>query len=189
MRFKGIKMGKSKEKDKKDKVEKAQAVAEEEQTASDESPEKGDEESQIPSELTTDEATQPGPHKPLAELSLDAAGDMEDDEFDAEISEGNLLEENKEEVKLVELKTENDAMAGEESSGLDTDAAAPEEKPKEKVKEEKPKSEDDSFSSLFVDTEEEENPLATLIDSLPDVSAQEIINDINELKEIMREGH
>ncbi len=189
MRFKGIKLGKSKEKGEKDKVEKAQAVDEEEQTTGDESPEKGGEESQIPSDLATDEEGRPGPHGPLEELSLDSAGDMEDTELGEEIIDGNLLEENKEEVKMVELKNENDALAGEESSGLDTDTAAPEEEPKEEVKEEKPKTEDDSFSSLFVDNEVEENPLAGLIESLPDVSASEIISDINELKEIMREGH
>ena len=46
---------------------------------------------------------------------------------------------------------------------------------------------DDSFNNLFSDDEEEVNPLANLINNLPEVSAQELINEIEELKEIIKE--
>ena len=57
--------------------------------------------------------------------------------------------------------------------------------------EKEPKQEDDSdsFNNLFSEEEEEVNPLANLISSLPDVTAQELIDDLQELKEIMRERH
>jgi hypothetical protein len=47
---------------------------------------------------------------------------------------------------------------------------------------------DDSLSNLFNQDEEEENPLAALINSLPDVSAQELLDDLQEIKDIIRDG-
>ncbi len=50
-----------------------------------------------------------------------------------------------------------------------------------------PKPPSDDFSSLFNQEEEVENPLAGLIRSLPDVTAQELFHDLNEIKEIIKE--
>ena len=56
-------------------------------------------------------------------------------------------------------------------------------------KEPKQEDDNDSFNNLFSEEEEEVNPLANLINSLPDVTAQELFDDLQELKEIMRERH
>jgi hypothetical protein len=43
------------------------------------------------------------------------------------------------------------------------------------------------LSGLFIDDEEEENPLANLIKSLPDYTTQEIVEDLKEIKRIIHE--
>jgi len=53
--------------------------------------------------------------------------------------------------------------------------------------EEAPKNIKDDFSSLFSEQEEEVNPLANLISSLPEVSAQELLDELEEIKGIIRE--
>ena len=111
-----------------------------------------------------DEETKPQPHGPLSELSVDQVDDARDDEIDVD----PLPEESIEEVEVVKASAE---------------AAAPAET--EQVTE-KPQ-EDDSLSNLFSDEEEEENPLANLINSLPDVTTQELLDDLQEIKEIIRE--
>ena len=45
----------------------------------------------------------------------------------------------------------------------------------------------DSLSDLFSDDEEEENPLAGLITSLPDVTATELLEDMKEVQVLLRE--
>lgn len=187
MRFKGIKLGLLKGKGEKDEAEEAQAIEEEGQTGGGESPETTTGQSQEASELSPDEEIPIKPHGPLVELSLDSAGELDDVEFEKQLGDDSLSEEELEAVKVVEIKPDTDEMALEESTRLDTDAVATEEPSKEEKEKSKPA--DDSFDSLFANDEEEENPKASLIESLPDVSAQEILNDITELKDIMREGH
>jgi hypothetical protein len=46
---------------------------------------------------------------------------------------------------------------------------------------------DGGFSSIFAMEDTEENPLAALINALPDVTAQELMNDLGEIKDIIRE--
>ena len=58
---------------------------------------------------------------------------------------------------------------------------------KEGKKQEEP--EVDSLNNLFSQDEEEENLLANLINSLPEVTAQELLDDLQEINEIIREGH
>ena len=55
-------------------------------------------------------------------------------------------------------------------------------------KESKPKNEGegDSLSNLFSQDEEEENPLAGLIASLPDVAARELLGEAQEVEEMLR---
>jgi hypothetical protein len=43
-----------------------------------------------------------------------------------------------------------------------------------------------SFKSLFSNQEEEDNPLTNLTNSLPDVSAGEIIDDLNEIQRMLK---
>ena len=45
----------------------------------------------------------------------------------------------------------------------------------------------DGFNNLFSNDEEEENPLANLINSLPDVTVQELLDDLQEIKEILKD--
>jgi hypothetical protein len=117
-----------------------------------------------------DEETPPQPHGPLSELTVGP----EDEQMDEEIDASALLGEAEEEVKIVEVG------AG---------AAAPAEAEKEPAEELAKEEESDSFNSLFSQEEEEENPLAALINSLPDVTAQELLYDLQEIKEIMQERH
>jgi TolA-binding protein len=91
-------------------------------------------------------------------------------------------------------------------SGVDTDeeedtSAEPEKKPaKAKVAEAEPESKPstatkkpdkqldaESLKALFTSEEEEENPLAGLINSLPDVSVDELMDDLKEIKDIIRD--
>lgn len=113
-----------------------------------------------------DEETPPQPHGPLTELTVEPEDKLMD--LDKETDVGTLLGEADEEVKIVQVG------AG---------AAAPAEAEKEPAK----KEEIDSLNSLFSQEDEEENPLAALINSLPDVTAQELLDDLQEIKEIMRE--
>ena len=46
---------------------------------------------------------------------------------------------------------------------------------------------DDSLSNLFSDDDEEENPLASLIKSLPDVTANELLNEAREVSVIVQD--
>jgi ribosomal protein L12E/L44/L45/RPP1/RPP2 len=61
-----------------------------------------------------------------------------------------------------------------------TPAALPEEKKEEK-------SDDNDLNKLFSTDETEENPLASLINSLPDVTVQELLDDLAEIHGIIKE--
>jgi hypothetical protein len=113
-----------------------------------------------------DEVLSVGPHPPLDELSIEPEDKLA--EIDADV-DTDLLEEDAEEIKVVEV------VAGS--------------KPAAEVEKE-PKVEDignDSINSLFSDEEDDENPLANLIKSLPDVTAQELVDDLEEIQGIIKE--
>ena len=112
-----------------------------------------------------DENATPKPHGPLSELTIEAEDERTAEDAEIDI----LLGEDEKEVKVLEVEAS---------------AAAPAEVEKEPQKEE-----DDSLNSLFSQDEEEENPLASLINSLPDVTARELLDDLQEIKEIIQEGH
>lgn len=107
-----------------------------------------------------------GPHEPLNELSIepeDKLAELDDNGPEAD------LPEDTDEIKVVEVK------AGDEP--------APE-------AESEPKTDDlgnDSINNLFADEEEEENPLANLIKAMPDVTAQELVDDLDEIQGIIKE--
>jgi TATA-binding protein-associated factor Taf7 len=120
--------------------------------------------------------TQPQPHGPLSELSIDPEDQTQ--ELDEELGIEALDLDADEEIKVVEL-----------GAGAATPAEAAREPTKEEEakEEESKKEEDDSLGNLFSQDEEEENPLANLINSLPDVTAQELLDDLKEINEIIEE--
>jgi len=141
------------------------------------------------------------PHRPIGELEIGEEVDLKDENDDT------LQEESVEEVKLVEVSadvvTSLKAKAAtspkaETAIPPKTQAAAspkaqtaipPKAEAASPAKEDKTKPEDagDSLNKLFSTDEEEENPLANLIRSMPDVTTEELLEDLNEIKEIIRE--
>ena len=174
MLFKGLKIGKQKEKPDEATAEAGdtpvnQAVATEEPVS--DKPEVPEATEPQPEEAAStagdskeDEEAPPQPHGPLVELELGPEDIVTDKEPDFDTPP----EEAEEEVTTVEVGT-----------GI----AAPAEAEKETPKAE----ESDSLGSLFSQDEEEVNPLANLIDSLPDVTVQELLDDIQEIKGIVQE--
>lgn len=175
MRFKSFKIiGKLKEKPDRDTAEVSDALTtpiaglEEQVDNKTKEPEATEQElkelSDTAKDSEEDKDAPPQPHGPLSELSVEPGDEL----IDKETALGTLFGEADEQVKVVE------AAAG---------AAAPAEAEKQPATEE----ESDSLDSLFSQEEDEVNPLANLINSLPDVTAQELLDDLQEIKEIIRE--
>ena len=174
MIFKGFKIGKSKEKPDRDTSEAGDTTtaqaAEMEEQINNRTKDLEEAEQQIKKLTDTangsEEAEEapPQPHGPLSELTVEPEDELTDKDADA----GTLLEEAEEEVKVVEV-----------GNG----AAAPAEAEKEPAKVEG----NNSLSDLFSQDDEEENPLASLISSMPDVTAQELLDDLQEIKGIIKE--
>lgn len=113
-------------------------------------------------------------------------------------------------LEEVEAKKEESA-SGEEGSGehKDGEAIAPpkpqelivepvgeesddvsdvvEEAKEEKAAEPTPAAPGDEYSDLFGDEEEDEDPLASLVSSLPEVTVQELFDEAKEVNELLRE--
>ncbi len=113
-----------------------------------------------------DEDTPPQPHGPLDELTIGPEDQLL--EADDEVEVSTMFGKPEEEVKVVEVEA--------------TEVSATEAQ-KEPVEDE----DSNSLKGLFSDDEEEENPLANLINSMPDVNAQELVNELEEIKEIIKE--
>jgi hypothetical protein len=126
-----------------------------------------------------DEDDTPKPHGPLVELTVEPEDKMMDIDLDM-TSDEELFEAATEEIKVVEVGAEATAPAESNEVG--------ESQPEVKVAPDAEVSEDDSFKNLFGSEEEEVNPLATLINSLPDVSAQELVDDLQEIKDIIMDN-
>ena len=129
------------------------------------------------------------PHGPAAELTLEEE-DLQNnagitlDEIDDSVKPG-------EEVKTAEVSAEKAAAvkaapAATATATIIPAAVAAVAEKKEEKKEEKP-DDADSLNNLFSSDEEEENPLASLINSLPDVTARELIDDLAEIQRIIKE--
>ena len=126
-----------------------------------------------------------GPHPPLQELTLDdlKLTDDEDDElnFDTPVGGGSP-------VKVVSVGSEEEPepaappTAKDEGLQLEdvvtADAAG---------KDSLDLGGSDDIKNLFSQDEEEDHPLANLINFLPDVSVQELQDDIEEIKSIIKE--
>lgn len=107
------------------------------------------------------------PHGPIGELTLEPEVDLAALTAPAGEVPDVIPEVGAEKIKVVEVK-------------IDTAAPPP-------AKEAKAESMGDSFNNLFKQDDEEENPLASLIHSLPDVDVHELIEDLNELKGIIKD--
>jgi len=169
MRFKSFKLGMLKGKSEEDytDIDEEQVSNETEDIAVTEQSPEGV--SDVSNEAGKDEEPTPGPHGPLSELTVEPQDTMLDEEADV----SSLFDESEEDVKIVEVSAE---------------ATAAEEKEKEEEKEPPKTEDDDSFSNLFSSEEEEVNPLANLINSLPDVTTRELLDDLREINELLQDG-
>lgn len=121
------------------------------------------------------------PHAPLQELSLDAEPGAADESDTLSLESLSATpEEQGEAVKLVEVQPDA-AVAS---------VAPP--APVPVVKKEEPKKDglfdlNTSIGNIFTDAEDEENPLTNLIRVLPDVAATELIDDLKEINDIIKD--
>jgi hypothetical protein len=123
------------------------------------------------------------------------AGELEVEPEDQETSAGITLDEVEnidsiklgEEIKIAEVSAVKvaAAKAAPTAAAKATSSPAPA-APVEEKKEAKP-DDNESLNNLFSTNEEEENPLASLINSLPDVTARELIDDLSEIHRIIKE--
>jgi hypothetical protein len=120
------------------------------------------------------------PHAPLQELSVDGEESLEGEE--ALLTDEAAEEGGEEAVKLVELKAEPAAAAA-----LPPAPAPPAPEAKKEPKPGDPLDISATINSVFTDVEEEENPLANLIKTLPDVAATELMDDLKEINDIMKD--
>ena len=129
------------------------------------------------------EEAQPQPHGPLSELSIETEDQLEglDDEIDTE----TIVEEAGEAIKVVEVGAGATARA---EAVTVKELTKEDEKEEEKEEEKQEEPEGDSLNNLFSQDEQEENPQANLINSLPEVTARELLDDLQEINEIIREG-
>ncbi|MGD0779892.1 MAG: hypothetical protein ABR954_03805 [Dehalococcoidales bacterium] len=98
------------------------------------------------------------PHGPINELSL---------EEESALDEDDSLNEALDDIKLVEVQGEGDSLSEE--------------------KDEKSDSAGDSLKQLFTNNEDEDNPLVNLIQSLPEVTINELEEDLKEIKDIIKD--
>jgi hypothetical protein len=117
------------------------------------------------------------PHGPAEELKVEPQDKADPLQTGLEASAAAPPDESGEEIKVVEVKAEAVVNAPEKPPE-DTSTA---------TEEKKDDSMSQSLNQLFQSEEEEENPLANLIKGLPDVSADELIKDLNEIRDIIKE--
>jgi hypothetical protein len=121
------------------------------------------------------------PHAPLQELSLEPDAETAAAEGMAAQEGAAFAEEEGAPIKLVEVKPAVPAAA-----------AAPLPLPPLDLKPAAPKKNDPmdisaSISNIFTDAEDEDNPLINLIRSLPEVAATELIDDLKEINDIIKD--
>ena len=128
-----------------------------------------------------------GPHGPLGELTLEADEKSTDLDILTAASESDDSEEGEEKVKLVEVNVVRVTPPIKASQVKLAEAITVPAKSPAKEKEIKLDDNNDSLGNLFSNDDEEVNPLANLINALPDVTAQELIDDLKEIKRIIKE--
>jgi hypothetical protein len=175
MKFKGFKIGKSKEKDE-DVLSGAMAtqIAEMENQLNGHTNNLKQTEKQL-NKLSGKKGHPEGsediirPHGPIGELTLDPEEDPDTADLPPAVENvDTTVKESAEAVKLVEVSAEK--------------APPP---PAEKAS--KPQDIGESLNQLFSSDEEEENPLASLIRALPEVDVNELMDDLTEIKGIIKD--
>jgi hypothetical protein len=142
------------------------------------------------------------PHAPLQELTLEAVENTSGEENPEQALDPAAPEEEGEPVKLAEVRINPDAVVPPSPPPIATHAppaahapaaapppsplpAAPAGKDGEKKKDALDLGA--SIGNIFTDLEEEENPLVNLIKVLPDVAATELIDDLKEINDIIKD--
>ena len=130
----------------------------------------------------------PGPHGPLIELTLEPGNDLMDLDTEAELNTLMDTDEKgeKQDINVVEASKKDTAEASIEAADK-AERKDKSEQGEEAKSDIAPQDSNDDFSNLFSDEEEEVNPLVNLINALPEVSAQELVGELEEIKEIIRE--
>jgi hypothetical protein len=125
-----------------------------------------------------------GPHPPLQELTLD---DLKlDEENEDEDLQFDTPTDGASPVQVVDLTAAEPAPDPDIETLNIEDVAAP--GPIDNASVDLTSGGDsDDLKHLFSQDEEEEHPLANLINFLPDVSVQELVDDIEEIKSIIKE--
>jgi hypothetical protein len=132
------------------------------------------------------EESPPGPHGPIGELSVEPDDELGEEEGEPgpDINEP-AIGENKLDIQVVQTdKADKTPPAGVNEVILETEAI---EGPEAELKEVKLDTDGDSLNQLFSQDEAEENPLVNLINSLPDVTVQELMDDLSEIQGIIKE--
>ncbi len=108
------------------------------------------------------------PHGPIGELSIEPVDSLAGVDTDEQEDATVRLEEEPEEVNLTEVEPEaQPSPTTEKKAKTNLDA--------------------ESLKALFTSKVEEENPLASLINSLPDITIDELMDDLKEIKDIIRD--
>jgi len=114
------------------------------------------------------EVTPVKPHGPIKELSIGPEDTLDDADLDEGVIAGAALEKGVDDIKLVEASVKSEpAPSTEKGTKSNYDS--------------------DSLKALFTSEENEENPLANLINSLPEVTIDELEEDLKEIKDIIRD--
>lgn len=127
-----------------------------------------------------------GPHGPILELTVE---DIPDDDEDllGPIDEATTKTGAPQLIELTTAETPSSEEDSELKAMMDVPVHNSEENEEEGEAADEKSDLSDSFSDLFGNDEDEEDPLANLIKNLPDVSAQELLDDIEEIKGIIQE--
>jgi hypothetical protein len=166
MKFGGFKIGKSKEKE----IPQESAAAEATEEA-------------VP-EIPLD-AEPIRPHPPLQELSLDTPVGEENGDSIATEEASLSTEEAGEVIKMMEIQADPAATAS--TPPPVNSSPPPVVKNETGTKEAGNLDLSSSISNIFTNMEDEENPLANLIKVLPDVAATELLDDLKEINDIIKD--
>jgi hypothetical protein len=135
------------------------------------------------------------PHGPVAELSLEEIAEADAAAADATAVDDLAVPDAppavivSDGIKLVQYHAGNPAPPPETSSSpLKTvSTSAPPAKPAESAPKDTKSTSTNDMSALFAHEDEEENPLASLIKSMVDVPANELMDDVKEIKDIIKD--
>ena len=189
MIFKGFKFGKNKDKEKEKKSADDAAstqIAELEEHLKERTDDLAETEMKLKelsgkiSEIEEVDTSELRPHGPIGELSIEPEDSLS----------GVDTDEDEEEEDVLEIKKKpEDAVPEPKEKAVDANSAETKEEGTYSASTKRPDKQLDaeSLKALFTSEEEEENPLAGLINSLPDVSVDELMDDLKEIKDIIKD--